>query len=262
MIVSHARRQTLGDLLRRTARRVPQRMALLCGETQWSYAELDAVVDNLCAALPGIGIEAGDKVAILARNSHAFIAMRFALARAGAVLVPINFMLNADEVAFILRHSGARVLCTDTGLSELARAAAARDTGVETLVWLPGEVPAEPCADMLSYHDLLRAGQGMPLPQPDLHGGMLAQILYTSGTESLPKGAMLAHDSVIAQYISVMTAAEYRSHRGEAGHGAGCIRGGRALPGPSGAFQVSQARAVCRHAAAQSQRQDTEARSA
>ncbi len=80
MIVSHARRQTLGDLLRRTARRVPQRMALLCGETQWSYAELDAVVDNLCAALPGIGIEAGDKVAILARNSHAFIAMRFALA--------------------------------------------------------------------------------------------------------------------------------------------------------------------------------------
>jgi len=209
MPIASARRQTLGDLLRRSARRSPQRTAVMCGGRQWSYAELDAIVDHLCAALPGLGIGVGDKVAILSRNSPAFIAMRFALARAGAVLVPINFMLNAQEVAFILRHSGAGVLCTDSELATLARAAAAIDTAVEAFVWLPGEFATEPCADMLAFDDLVRAGQRMPSPEPELHGGMLAQILYTSGTESSPKGAMLTHDSVIAQYVSVMTAAQY-----------------------------------------------------
>jgi fatty-acyl-CoA synthase len=216
MTTSPARRQILGDLLRRTARRVPQRMALLCGEQQWSYAELDAIVDRLCVALMGQGVAVGDKVAVLARNSHTFIAMRFALARVGAVLVPINFMLNADEVSYILRHSSASVLCTDTEMSTRARDAAARDTQVQTFIWLPGETPTEPCVDMLSFDDLLLAGQvrtveGRPLPEPELHGGMVAQILYTSGTESLPKGAMLTHDSVIAQYVSVINAAQYRA---------------------------------------------------
>jgi fatty-acyl-CoA synthase len=214
MTISLARRQTLGELLRRTARRVPQRMALLCGSHHWSYAELDAIVDQLSAALPGIGVAAGDNVAILSRNSHAFIAMRFALARYGAVLVPINFMLNAVEVAYILQHSGARVLCTDSGLAELARVAASRDTQVETFVWLPGELPTPECADMRTFDELLRDGvermsEVQPVPHPELDGGALAQILYTSGTESLPKGAMLTHDSVIAQYVSVMAAAQY-----------------------------------------------------
>ena len=74
---------------------------------------------------------------MLARNSHGFAAMRFALARLGAVLVPINFMLKAEEVAYILRHAGATLLATDSGLAPLARAAAALDTAVRDLVWLP-----------------------------------------------------------------------------------------------------------------------------
>ena len=209
MSPSIARRQTLADLLRRSARRVPERIAVVCGEHSWSYAELDAVVDRVAAGLRGIGVGLGDKVAILARNSHAFIAMRFAIARAGAVLVPVNFMLNADELAYILGHSGARVLCTDSGLAELARAAGAKGTAIEQFIWLPGEAPAEPCDGMIPFEALLAPGADAPGAEPELHGGMLAQILYTSGTESLPKGAMLTHESVIAQYVSVMTAAEY-----------------------------------------------------
>ena len=110
MSLDIARRQTLADLLRRSARRVPGRTALVCGEVRWSYAELDAIVDRVAHGLRGIGVGAGDKVAILARNWHAVIVMRFAIARAGAVLVPVNFMLNADELAYILGHCGARVL--------------------------------------------------------------------------------------------------------------------------------------------------------
>src|SRR5690606_42046071 len=94
MIAQSARRQSLSTMLRRSAARHTQRTAIICGETRWSYSEFDQVVDALCRGLSGIGIKKGDRVAILARNSHAFIALRFALARAWAVLVTVNFMLH------------------------------------------------------------------------------------------------------------------------------------------------------------------------
>eukprot|EP01136_Pigoraptor_vietnamica_P009332 Opistho-1_new@45741 len=104
------RRQTIADALRRTALRLPAKMAIVCGATRWTYAEFDALVSRLAAGLARMGVAQGDKVAVLARNSHGFAALRFALARRGAVMVPINFMLKADEVAYILRHAGARTL--------------------------------------------------------------------------------------------------------------------------------------------------------
>ena len=107
-------RQTIGDLPRRTAARSPAKLAVACGAVQWTYAEFDAVCERVAAGLAQRGITKGDRVALLARNSHAFAAMRFALARLGAVLVPINFMLKADEAAYILRHAGARLLATDS----------------------------------------------------------------------------------------------------------------------------------------------------
>eukprot|EP01034_Spumella_vulgaris_P014884 gene14884-19017_t len=99
------RRQTLADLLHRTARRLPAKPAIVCGDTCWTFAEFDALVDRVAAGLSGMGVGHASRVAVLARNSHGFAALRFALARLGAVLVPINFMLKAEEVAFILRYA-------------------------------------------------------------------------------------------------------------------------------------------------------------
>jgi fatty-acyl-CoA synthase len=194
------RRHTLGDLLHRSAARHPRKLAVACGDTRWTYAEFDALADRVAAGLAERGVVKGDRVAILARNSHGFAALRFALARIGAVLVPINFMLKADEAAYILRHAGARILATDSGLAELARAAAGRDTAVEQLLWLPSEEASEPAADMTTFNEL--AACTAALPQVTLSGSDLAQIVYTSGTESAPKGAMLTHDAVMWQYVS------------------------------------------------------------
>jgi fatty-acyl-CoA synthase len=169
---------------------------------RWTYAEFDERCDRLAAGLAAQGVLKGDRIAVLARNSHAFATLRFALARLGAVLVPINFMLKADEAAYILRHAGARLLATDSGLASLARAAAALDTRVEQLLWLPGEQPAPAEPDMLSFESVC-AGP-TTLPPVVLSGSDLAQIVYTSGTESLPKGAMLTHDAVIWQYVSCL----------------------------------------------------------
>lgn len=200
------RRQTLADILRRTALRVPTKMAIRCGHTVWTYAEFDALVTRLAAGLARQGIHTADRVAVLARNSHGFAALRFALARLGAVLVPINFMLKADEVAYILRHAGAKTLATDSGLAALARAAAAQETLVQQFIWLPSEDPSEPVAGMLNFDDLSACTDA--LPEVSLASGDLAQIVYTSGTESTPKGAMLTHDAVLWQYVSCVVDAE------------------------------------------------------
>jgi fatty-acyl-CoA synthase len=195
------RRQTIADLLHRTAKRFPHKPGLVCGATRWTFAEFDAVVDRVAAGLSRMSITHGSRVAVLARNSHAFAALRFALARLGAVLVPINFMLKAEEVAYILRHAQAQTLATDSGLADLARSAAAMDTAVKQLVWLPSEEPSSPVAGMTSFDDL--AASDAPAPEtPQLSSTDLAQIVYTSGTESMPKGAMLTHDAVIWQYAS------------------------------------------------------------
>jgi fatty-acyl-CoA synthase len=201
-------RQTLGDLLHRSAARLPHKTAIICGETNWSYAEFDVICDRLAAALASHGVKHGARVALLARNSHAFGAMRFALARLGAVLVPINFMLKPMEVGYILRHSHAELLATDSEFAVVAREAAT-GSSVKQLLWLPGEHARSPEPDMLNFDRLIDFAE-LP-PAIDLAGHDLAQVVYTSGTESSPKGAMLTHDAVLWQYVSCIVDAEIAS---------------------------------------------------
>lgn len=197
-------RQTLGDLLRRTRKRFPDKQAIRCGDTHWSYAEFDDTCNALANGLAGLGVAIGDRVAVIARNSHAFAALRFAVARLGAVLVPVNFMLSAEEAQYILTHSGATVLCTDSGFAKLGRAASP-GTAIRHHIVLPSEAHTEATPGLLRFEDLLRPG---PAPQRELDGRMLAQIIYTSGTESRPKGAMLSHEAVIAEYVTCLVDAE------------------------------------------------------
>ncbi|MBE2244027.1 MAG: long-chain-fatty-acid--CoA ligase [Burkholderiaceae bacterium] len=199
-------RQTLADLLRRTAARMPHKAAIRCGDVAWTWREFDTVSGRLAAGLQAQGIGAGDRVAVLARNSHAFAALRFALARIGAVLVPVNFMLGAEEAAYVLRHSGARLLAVDSGLAALGQQAAALDTRVEQLLWLPSEQASEPLAGALSFDALAATAQ--PPQEADIGRDHLLQIVYTSGTESAPKGAMLTHGAVIDQYVSCIVDGE------------------------------------------------------
>ncbi len=200
------RRQTIADTLRRTAQRLPAKKAIVCGDVTWTYADFDALVSRLAAGLVSMGVAEGDKVAVLARNSHGFAALRFALARRGAVMVPINFMLKADEVAFILRHAGAKTLATDSGLAELAQAAAKLDTQVQQFIWLPSEDPSEAVPGMHSFDQLCACRDA--LPDLKMTSTDVAQIVYTSGTESSPKGAMLTHDAVLWPSVSCVIDAE------------------------------------------------------
>src|SRR5271165_6549512 len=203
---ANLRRQTLADALRRTAHRVPHRLGLACGATRWSYAELHRVSERLAAGLASRGIRRGDKVAVLARNSHGFVALRYALMRLGAIMVPINFMLQPDDVAFILNHSGARMLASDSGMAETARKSAALAPQVREFLWLPSEEESVPIDGMTNVLALIEAGGEPPGIGPESFD--VAQIVYTSGTESRPKGVQLTHDAILWQYVSCAVDAE------------------------------------------------------
>ena len=81
-------RQTLGDLLRRTRMRFPDKLAIRCGGTDWTYAEFDDICNQLAGGLAAEGVETGDRIAVISRNSHAFAALRFAVARLGQCWCP------------------------------------------------------------------------------------------------------------------------------------------------------------------------------
>ena len=198
--------QSLSDVLRRAAKRNPGKTAIVCGNVSWSYAEFDGICNRLANSFIGEGVAFGDRVAILSRNSHAFAAVRYALARIGAVLVPINFMLNAEEVAYILRHSGASVLLVDAAHAELGAAAAEKNTAVANIMGLPSEKSSACPAGLPSFDDLLQSDSASPETVVDQQD--LAQIIYTSGTESSPKGALLTHGAVLWEYVTCVVEAE------------------------------------------------------
>ncbi len=216
--VEHARRQTIGDLLRRSAAREPAKTALVFADRRWTFAELDGAVNRTANALDARGVTRGDRIAVLAHNCDSFVIVYFALARLGAVSVPINFMLGAAEVGYVLGHCGARGMVVEDALVPVAEAAA--------------ELAATDAAgalrtDARAVRGCIRLGSGRTpsgwedvatwLEHPDDSDPDVAvgdddpvQLLYTSGTESRPKGAMLSSRSLIAQYVTAMVDGEMR----------------------------------------------------
>ncbi|PHP65138.1 acyl-CoA synthetase [Zhengella mangrovi] len=205
--IRRARGQQLGDLLRRSALRFPDKTALVFRGKRESFRELDETVNRAANALSGRGISKGDRVALFSHNNRAFVVLRFAVARLGAVLTPVNFMLNADDVAYILDHSGASCLIAEDGLCAIADEAIGKlgrpisnrlvihHGGAATG---PGWDPVEPLFDHPDTSE----------PWVDVAADDPIQMMYTSGTESRPKGALLTSGALYAQYISCIVDGE------------------------------------------------------
>ena len=204
-----ARSQQLGDLLRRSAARSPDSIALVFRDRRDTFRELNEVVNRTANGLADLGIARGERVAILARNSRAFVILRFALARIGAVATPVNFMLNAGDVAYILDHSGARGLVYQDSLCPVAESALdAMSGGPDILLSIDhaGEAVSErwrPVEALFEHPDAAEPWVDMGPDDP-------IQMMYTSGTESRPKGAMLTASALYAQYVTVIADGEMR----------------------------------------------------
>ena len=210
-VVEQARSHALGDIPRRTARRLPDKTALIddANGVVLTFAELDHLVDRAAAALHDNGFQPGDRVALLARNCWQYAVLAFATARTGLVLVPVNFMLTAAEIAYILGHSQARGFIVEAELIPTAEEAIQLGTGtITTKVALTAAGRTAPA----DWHDFAHwLSTDAAAPRPAVDDDQLVRLMYTSGTESRPKAAMHTSRSLLWQYVSTIVAGEMSS---------------------------------------------------
>src|SRR6201994_69719 len=162
------------------ARRTPDRCALKYRGEDISYAAFDRRIGKVGGWLASRGIGPGDVVAVLMKNSAAFLELVFATSHIGAVFLPINYRLSADEVGYIVGNSGARILIADEEFAAIA----ARDVPVVFL----GET-AQASVTSLAPH-------AAPAPIYPRKPGDLMRLMYTSGTTDRPKGVMLSYENM------------------------------------------------------------------
>ncbi|PTM93138.1 acyl-CoA synthetase [Streptomyces sp. VMFN-G11Ma] len=180
---------TVDGVLRRSARRTPARVAVEYRDRSWTYAELDEAVSRAASVLLGLGLAPGDRVGAYGHNSDAYLIGFLACARAGLVHVPVNQNLTGDDLAYIVGQSGSSVVLADPDL------AGRLPDGVRAL-------PLRDAEDSL----LARQATAPAYDGPEPRAEDLVQLLYTSGTTALPKGAMMTHRALVHEYLSAITA--------------------------------------------------------
>lgn len=205
---------TLGALLRRTVARNGPATAVLFEDRCWTYSELGEAVHRVTRRLIDSGLPRGSRVAAYGANSDAYLLLFLACAQAGMVHVPVNFSLKGDELAYVLEDSGASLLVVDNSLLTLVEnvRSSGRAPAVEQ-VWsmLPDRQPSDdtrPEGVSLLETALDQAASSEPVNAP-VDSSDLAQLLYTSGTTSAPKGAMMTHAALIAEYVSAIIALDF-----------------------------------------------------
>ena len=185
----------LAVILQETARAFPDRPAVVHAGGQLSYAELDALSSRLAAGLESAGVGPGDLVGLQLPNIPQFLVAYFGILKAGAVVVPLNVMLKAPEIAFHLSDSGVKLLITwEAILGDAVKGAEAAGVGVVYAVGHAAEAPAAPAdpVSVLPFEHLLAAPAGGHVLAPRALTDT-AVVVYTSGTTGRPKGAMLTH---------------------------------------------------------------------
>jgi fatty-acyl-CoA synthase len=201
---------TIGEALRQTAQRDPDRTALVGMGARMSFAQLDRAADEVAHGLRALGVARGDQVALWLTNSPDWVVCWMACTRIGAVLVPVNTRFKLEEVAYILRQSDARVLIAmdaywgidflsmiDTFVPGLHDAQPGRlqSPGLPELravvLWNSVQAPGTTHLNALRAEGARRMAAGEQLPAADPNDAVI--IVYTSGTTGHPKGAMHGH---------------------------------------------------------------------
>ena len=201
--------RTLTGWLDYCAAHYPQRPFVLADDAELSYADVAAESRRLADGLVTLGVQPGDRVGMVLANYPEFVAVKFAIGRAGAVAVPFNYLYRQDELRYVLADSGCKVLVSMTGFQGLDYQSMLDGvTPPPTVVLLDTDGRAR--ASCLTVDDLAALGDenvgassGLE-PDPSDPGDML----YTSGTTGAPKGVLTSHDAVLrTAYASALTRA-------------------------------------------------------
>ncbi len=197
-----AGRNTIGDALRRAAMNFRAAPALHFVGRDWSFQALDIAASRVARRLLRLGLRKGDRVLAYGRNSDAYLLLWLGCARAGLVHVPANYALTAAELEYVGTQSGATALIHDPSLAANASAAALA-YGITHI----GTFHADGDLDIL--HIAQDPGWDGDAVGENVTDTDVAQILYTSGTTGMPKGATHTHQALIAEYASCIIAFRY-----------------------------------------------------
>jgi len=202
-------RDTIGDMARRAATKYGDKTAIVFRDVKLSFYDLEREARRFANLMTRYGIKKGDRVALYAYNSPYYPISMLGLAKIGAIQVPINYMLNAEEIAYIVNHSGSRLFIVEDALYPIIAESQSDFTTIERWGFIPlagTEVPD-------GFFDLAgeMAEMSWTEPQVDVSPEDIVQIPYTSGTESKPKGAMLSHRALMSQYHSCIFDGRYET---------------------------------------------------
>lgn len=176
---------TLSTLISDRAKKIPDRICLWFGKRKITYSEIDSLVTLAAGGLQAMGLKTGERAAILMGNCPEYIISYFAIARSGAVVVPVNTFLSAREVSYILRDSGCKMIIYSANFTE--HISELKKYSADTAPFMFNEIPSIPPAP-----PLLKGGER------GIDENEVSVILYTSGTTGFPKGAMLTHRNLIS----------------------------------------------------------------
>src|SRR3977135_3066889 len=177
------------EFARRARKLYGAREAVVDGDLRLTYEQFLDRCDRWSAALQGMGVKKGDRVAYISPNTHEQLESFYAVPQIGAVLVPINFRLTAEDFVYIASHSGAKVLCVHPDY--VAAIDGVRDQlgGVEKFVVLG---KSDGRKGWLEY-EVLIARSSPDFHRPEIAETDLISLNYTSGTTAKPKGVMITH---------------------------------------------------------------------
>jgi long-chain acyl-CoA synthetase len=197
----------LAQALEASAKVYPRHTALLYGRKKVTYKELDGLSDNLAAGLIRLGLEKGQRVALLLFNRPEFVISYFGILKAGLAIVPINTMLKADEIKYMLQDAAVRGIVTSTSFLDMA---IELRLGVDCLKHII-LLSSQPVPDTVDFFNLIKE-PAFATRIKDTAQDDTAVIMYTSGTTGHPKGAMLTHRNLISNASSSAKAIRI-SHR-------------------------------------------------
>src|SRR5438270_8204506 len=191
------------EFLRRARRLYPDREAVVDESLRLTYSEFGRRCDRWSAALQHLGIGKGDRIAYIAPNTHAQLESFYAVPQIGAVLVPINYRLIADDFAYIIGHSGAKVVCVHSDYLEDVERIRHELPEVKHFVALEGLTDPLREAGWLDYETAL-ANAPETFTRPQIAEDDLLTINYTSGTTSRPKGVMITHRNAYMNVVGTL----------------------------------------------------------
>ena len=186
------------EFMRRARRLYPQREAVVDGDVRLTYAQLFSRCDRWSSVLQRLGVEQGERVATIAPNMLAQLESFYAVPQLGAVLVPINYRLTADDFAYIIGHSGAKVVCVHPDYLEMVDSIRDRIPNVTHYVAFEGQREG-----WLDYEKEIAAAKP-EVERPAIAETDLLTINYTSGTTARPKGVMITHRNAYMNAVGTL----------------------------------------------------------